>query len=567
MGLNAALQVGARSLEIFSTGIQVAGQNVSNANTPGYIRENLLLDPSDPYRQGALILGTGVEIGGIRQSIDLFLEKRLHNANSDYAAAEASSLLYEQLQVEINELGEEDLSTQINDFLAAINEITNQPESSSLRSLVSIEGENLAQEIVMLRDRVNSLRQAQSVKVESLVTEANELIDEIDRLNPQISKMEASGLLQSDAGALRSQRYEALNRLSEIIPIRFAEREDGAVDLYTGNDYLILTGSTQHLQLNGYGDREVVVHDIVLSNTDAVLGQYTGSSGELLGVIEGRDEVLGGFIDELDQLTSTLIFEFNKIHSSGEGLVGFNDVTSTESVNDINSVLNDAGLFFNPTHGSFNLKVTNSGTGISETTNIAIDLDGIGADSTLESVRAAIDAVDQISATITADGRLEISSADGYDFRFGDDTSGFLASIGINTFFSGTDSSNISINDLVKNDPQLIATGRGGGSGDNSNVVQLATIFDQAFDGLSNQSLSEFYDTTINDIAQEGAAAESLAAGTLAFRDGLANQREQFSGVSLDEEAIKIMNYQHAYQAAARIITAVDELYEILLAI
>jgi len=565
MGLDAALQIGARSLEIFSTGIQVSGQNVSNANTPGYIREEMRLDPSDPYRKNGLVFGTGVEIGGIRQSIDLFLEKRLHNANSDYEAADARRLLFEQLQIEINELGSNDLSTQINDFLSAVNEVNNQPESPALRSLVAVQGETLANEIVMLRDRINSLRQSQSVKVESLVVEANGLIDEIARLNPQISKMEASGLLQSDAGSLRSQRYAALNRLSEIIPVRFSEREDGAIDLYTGTDYLVLTGSTQHLQMNQYGDRDVVIHDIVLSRTDSKLGYSTGVSGELLGVIQGRDEVLGGYIDELDQMTSTMIYEFNKIHSSGEGLAGFSEVSALEGVSDPNAVLNAAGLSFNPEHGSFDLKVQNKLTGITETTNISIDLDGIGTDSTLESVRAAIDAVDNITATITPDGRLEIQTSEEYEFRFSNDSSGFLASVGINTFFTGNDSSNIGMNDIVKNDARFFASGQGAGPGDNRNTIQLATIFDQAFDDLNGQSLNSFYDTTITNLAQEGAAAAALAEGTMAFRDGLANQREQFSGVSLDEEAIKIMNFQHAYQAAARIISTVDELYSILL--
>ncbi|MCA9039457.1 MAG: flagellar hook-associated protein FlgK, partial [Planctomycetaceae bacterium] len=60
-------------------------------------------------------------------------------------------------------------------------------------------------------------------------------------------------------------------------------------------------------------------------------------------------------------------------------------------------------------------------------------------------------------------------------------------------------------------------------------------------------------------------ATATLASGTEAYRGGLANQREQFSGVSLDEEAIKIMNFQNAYQAAARIVSIIDELYNVLL--
>lgn len=50
MGLNATLSMAKQSLEVFGAGIQVAGQNISNAGTPGYIREELVLNPADPFR-------------------------------------------------------------------------------------------------------------------------------------------------------------------------------------------------------------------------------------------------------------------------------------------------------------------------------------------------------------------------------------------------------------------------------------------------------------------------------------------------------------------------------------
>ncbi|QDU79140.1 Flagellar hook-associated protein 1 [Polystyrenella longa] len=564
MGLNSALQMSSRSLEIFTTGIQVAGQNVANANTPGYVREEILLEPANPYRQGSLVLGTGAKIGGVRQSIDLFLEKRLHNANSDYAAADATRLIYEQLQAEINELGSNDLSTKLNEFVAALDEATNQPDSAALRSLVAVRGETLANDIVALRDRVNSLRSAQSVKVESLTEEANQLINEIAHLNPQITKLEASGLLQSDAGALRTQRYNALNRLSEIVPIKFQERSDGSVDVYSGTNYLILTGHTQQLELEARGDRQVVIHDVSLSETDALIN---GSGGELQGVIQGRDEVIGAFIDQLDQLTSSFIFEFNKIHSSGEGLSGYTEIESFNGVDDTSAALNsdEAGLFFEVEHGSFQLKVTNALTGITQTTNIAIDLDGVGTDTSLDSLQASLDAVGNISASISTDGHLQLNAADGYEIKFGNDTSGVLASLGINTFFTGTDTSNLKINEIVKNDQNFLATGRGGGPADNSNMLSLSGILDKGLTGLNGSSINQFYDTTITNIAQKTAATATLASGTEAYRGGLQNQREQFSGVSLDEEAIKIMNFQNSYQAAARLVTIIDELYSVLL--
>lgn len=564
MGLNATLAMAKQSLEIFGTGIQVSGQNISNAGTPGYIREELVLNPSAPYRQGALIVGTGVEISGIQQQIDLFLEKRIHSANTDFAAIDERNTIFKQLENEIRELSGGDLSTGLNNFLATINNVVNQPGSIPDREFVINEAEKFAAEISSLRLRLNDLREVQSVNVENLVTEANQLIDKIIDLNPKISKLEASGLLQSDAGALRTQRYDALNRLSELIPIRYHERSDGAIDVFTGSDYLVMAGTSQKLELQTNTDRGVVVHDVLLSQTRSNIS-HTG--GELKGIVEGRDEILGGFVDQLDTYASQLIFEFNKIHASGEGTAGFGQITSASRALDSSATLNSeqSGLPFQAKHGSFQIKVTNKSTGITETVTINVDLDGIGTDTTLDSLASSINGVANLNSSVSTDGRLSISANADYEFKFSNDTSGALAAVGINTLFTGADSSDISINSLIKQNQQFLATGQGGGPSDGSNAVLLAAFSEKPIESLGGISIDSYYEKIVANLAQSSASEEALAKGAQTFRDSLMSQREQFSGVSIDEETINVLTYQRAFQSAARLVSTIDELFTILL--
>jgi flagellar hook-associated protein 1 FlgK len=426
------------------------------------------------------------------------------------------------------------------------------------------EGQQFATEVANLRLRIDDLRQAQSTNVDQLVTEANDLINQIADLNPRISKLEASGMLRSDAGALRTQRYQALTRLSEIIPIRFQEREDGSIDLFTGSDYLILTGQTQQLETTASGDRNVTTQVVQLSKTGSSIAT-PGSGGRLAGIIEGRDTVLGEFIDKLDAYAAAIIDGFNRIHSSGEGLAGFSTLTAATRVDDPSLALNAAGLAFTPKHGSFQLKVTNSLTGSTATTNVTIDLDGIGSDTTLTSLRTALDGIANISATVTSDGRLKIDADANYEFRFADDTSGVLASLGINTFFTGSDSSNIGINSVVASNHKYLATSQGGGPGDGSNAVLLAGVSRQHFDALGGLSIDEFYQTAVANVAQASASEDAVAEGLGAFKESLLNQRDQFSGISLDEEAVKVLEFQRAFQASARLVSVIDELFTVLL--
>lgn len=562
MALNAALATASRALELFSTGVQVSANNIANANSPGFIREELQIDAANPFQRGALIVGSGAQATSVKQIIDQYLEKRIHTAGSNASASQARQEIYSQLEAQLRELGDTDLSTRLSEFTAAINEVVNQPELSPLRRSVIEEGRLLVQSITDLRSRVDDIRRAQATRIDDIISEANNLIDEVQTLNRQISLQESNGLLSSDAGALRANRYEALNRLAEIIPIRYEERSNGVVEVFSGSEYVLLGGEKQHLEATVSADRGVTVQEVRFDRTHL---DVTKAGGELKGIIEGRDEILGGFNDLLDQLTSGLIDAVNRVHSSGEGLTGYTSITAINSVSDENRVLNDAGLAFTPEHGSFTLKVRNLQTGLTESHEIEIDLDGLGGnDTTLDDVRAAIDSFDGVSASITTDGRLKLDADADFELRFGDDTSGVLAALGINTFFTGSDSLTIGINEVIAGNPDLFAAGQGGGPSDNRNALLLAEVLDAGQDSLGGASVNDFYNSIISSVSQGAAAEQATAQGLQTYVDSLNAQRDQYSGVSLDEEAVRMIEFQQAFAASARVIQTVDELFQIL---
>lgn len=232
---------------------------------------------------------------------------------------------------------------------------------------------------------------------------------------------------------------------------------------------------------------------------------------------------------------------------------------------DPSAALNNAGLAFSPQNGSFEIKVRNKATGLETVTRIAIDLDGIGTETSLNDLETALSGVAGVTAAITPDGRLKLTADAGSELRFANDTSGVLAGLGINTFFSGSTSTDIQINQLLVDNQELLATGTGGGPGDNRNLVALQDAFGQPQSALDNLTVARFYEQIVGNLAASSATEKAVAGGYQSYRDTLKTQREQISGVSLDEEAIRIMNLQRNYQAAARIVTAVDELLNTLL--
>src|SRR6476659_5246893 len=141
MSLFGSIQNAANALTAAQIGLQVTGNNVANANTPGYIRERVNFVPSPTQQFGTLILGTGVKVQSVVQQIDQFLEDQVRSANSDVASGEIQENTYTELEGLVGELSNSDLSTSMSKFFNSIHDILNQPDSSSVRNIAVLQGQ------------------------------------------------------------------------------------------------------------------------------------------------------------------------------------------------------------------------------------------------------------------------------------------------------------------------------------------------------------------------------------------------------------------------------------------
>jgi flagellar hook-associated protein 1 FlgK len=260
----------------------------------------------------------------------------------------------------------------------------------------------------------------------------------------------------------------------------------------------------------------------------------------------------------------------NTVYSSGQGLQGFTSATATNAVTDPTASLDDPGsnLPSTPTNGSFVLHVTDQTTGLTNSTLVQVNLGGPpGGNTTLNSLAASIDSIPNISAKVVG-GQLSITSdSSNIQFSFSQDSSGALAALGINSFFSGTKGSDIAVNSTVAADPALVAAAQNGDAGDNTNALMLAGLGDSPITSLNGASLNETYQSMINGISNSAASATTNAQAASTVQQTLQAQHDSLSGVSLDEEAVNLITQQRAYQGAARFISTIDQMMQTLLAI
>lgn len=566
MSLFSSLQLANNSLLANQIGLQTVSQNIANVNTPNYSRAEVQFVPGPSQKDGSVLLGSGVQVSGVVQRIDSYLEQRLRNATSDRVSGEAQESAYKDLEGVLNVLSDNGLDSSINSFFASINEVLNQPDSVSNRNLAVLQGQTLAQDIRNLYSRVQQLRTDLDTQIQGATSDANRLIEQVRNLNVQISNMEGGGTSKSDAVGLRDQRNKALADLSQLIGIDVREQDSSSANVFVGGEFLVFEGTSRTLSTKTTAPNGLQQTDVQFADTKSSLAR---TGGKISGLVTARDNILSAFLDKLNQYSQTLTFEFNKVFSSGQGLKGYSSVTSERGVVDSGAPLESAGLAFTPISGNFQILVKNSQTGLTQTSNISVDLNGLGNDDTsLLKLRQQIDAVDGISATITPTGQLSISSDSPInEFSFAGDTSGVLAALGINTFFTGTKASDIGISATIANDPRLFAASQGGTGTDAKNAIQLAGFLDRPLDTLNGETITELHDRLIANVTENSSAAQSVADGLRSYEGTLKGQQLAISGVSLDEEAVQLMSYQRAYQASARFIAAINQILDTLVQI
>ncbi len=562
MSLFSALQVSSNALRVNQLGLQVVSNNIANANTPGYIRQELIQSAGGGYKVGSSIVGQGVRAVGVQQRVDEFLLQSLREVQSKIAAGDGVSEINSRLESAISELGDNDISSAMSRFSNAMQDVANQPGSAAIRSLAVQRGQELAGSLRSLSNATRQLTGNANSEVGGIASQINNLTSHIAELNKRIVEIEGGSIATSDAVGLRDDRIKALDELSTLVNINAIEQESGAVTVIVGGDYLVADGLSRSVRTvigSGEDDGNFVVQ---IADTEAKL-EVTG--GKLKGLYDARDGTGGAFVSRLDAFATNVIKQVNRIHSQGQGTKGLLDVTGEAVIGNPLLAIEQAGSEIDINNGSFVIQLEDASSGQKKTFDIFIKQQGQSDDTTVNDLVQQINAVSGLQASVSADGRFQIRTASpAIRFSFSKDTSGALSSLGLNTFFSGNSASTIAVRGDIVADPTRLAISLDGPGNGNRNAVALAEAFDKADELLGGQSLSESYESMIAKTSQEINSQKGINEGLKNYYQTLEAKHLGLTGVSLDEEGIRMLAYQRAFQASSRVIATTNELLQTL---
>lgn len=545
------MEVGKRALQSQQIATQVTGHNIANINTPGYSRQEPILEPThaiDLFAVGQL--GTGVKVDHIRRIHDQFLEASLLKNQSNASYSDINSGYYSRIEGVFNEsTTSRGVSNALTEFWNSWQNLANNPGGTAERINVKEKATTLASFVTRVNSDLAALQTEANDQVTPYVDKINDLAKKVADLNIEIRN---ATIVDANPNDLMDERDALIEEIGKYANIETVNR-GYYIDVKVDNNYLVY----------GAVNNEVEAYDNASNNNFKDLRwKSTGipialAGGELYAHMSARDTVIPQYMNGFDTMVTQLIKEVNRLQSSGAGLTGYSSLTSYNAVTNPANALNASGLAFTPISGSFTVNVTdNLGATVSTVINVT------AGTTTLNSLATDINAAANISASVASNKLVITADSANYTFSFASDTSDTLLALGLNTFFAGSTASDIAVNSVIAGDTNKIAAAQSLSPGDNRNALAMAALANQTLSALGNKSIGNYYNGQIGTLGAEGERASKDKAFYGDLFTTIKSQKEAISGVSLDEEMVNLQRFQRAFEAASRYIVTIDEMIE-----
>lgn len=300
-----------RALDAHRYGLDVAGQNIANVNTPGYARRTIDLTALAPESPGTA--GRGVDAVGVRALRDRLLEVRVQTEVPSQAREAAMA---DALSVVESALGMPGASidAKLERFFDAFASLAEMPTSASHRESALIQGEELAAAFRNMAGRFASARHDADRQVRGTVDDINDLLTRIAALNVSIG----SATSQERSLHARDEQVHLVRQLSELIDAQVLDRPEGGVDISVANGRPVIVGQTTYAltMQNSMPDGYATLH----VGADEITTHIAG--GRLGGFLRVRDANIPDYLSRLDALAHAVATQVNTLHAAGYDQTG-----------------------------------------------------------------------------------------------------------------------------------------------------------------------------------------------------------------------------------------------------
>ncbi|HHW60456.1 MAG TPA: flagellar hook-associated protein FlgK [Syntrophomonadaceae bacterium] len=612
MNIFGGLEIGKRSIMTQQSALNVTGHNIANVNTPGYSRQSANMVTSTPWHTPMLTgntkvgqFGTGVDVASIDRLRDRFLDEQIRHENRTCGYWVSMQENLARIEVILNEPSQNGLRGVMDQFWESWQDLSAHPESEAVRSVVVQRGMAMSEAFNHTHRQLKELREDVNAGVAVKVDEINSIAQQICDLNKQILSISVAGKEPND---LLDKRDLLLDQLSQIVNINVYEQKNavdestGTVKRFSGMITVQLGGRSliQGAEYNKLDTREDSqgMHMVVWADTKT---KASIEGGELRGLLDIRGrteyesepsaykEIIPNMLDDLNKLAKTIVIQTNKLHRSGYSLN--NDSIYPDGSNFFQQPLNLdddtlnwaeymqlSGVIVNDPK---NIAAASQPTWVIEAGN-PDPIKGNFGDGSIALKIAQLKHNLNDSGWWNIDADEVDLTANSFTYRISiDDGTNFIdieVQNPANDPIKNMYDLGLAVQKAIDEKPDLEGKIMVRCSGNkltfysNSSFILEKTVDGtiqnvEAVEGgnmLKHVTSDDFWRSICADLGVISQEATRMAENQDRLLGQLDNKRQSLSGVSLDEELTNLIRFQHAYNAASRFITTIDEQIDVI---
>ncbi len=307
-GLNTTLLIGIQALEASQGAINATSNNIANANTPGYTREVPQFTETPLNQVNDQLLGGGVSLNGLQSVRDELLNLQIQQQTSSQSSVDTQSTSLQQVQTYFTSTGG-DIASALSSFSSSLAELSANSSDAAVQQTVLSSGQNLANAFNSTANGLTSVQSAANTQVTQTIAQINTLTTQIAQLNGQLWQLQASG---QDGGTVQDQRDQAVLQLSQLTNIAVTQSSDGET-ITTGNGSPLVMGSQSFSLQTATGSNGM--QQVLDSSGNNITASIQG--GQLGGAIQIRDQVIPGYLNQLNTLATQFGASFNAAQAQG----------------------------------------------------------------------------------------------------------------------------------------------------------------------------------------------------------------------------------------------------------
>jgi len=329
------LDIGISGLRAQQAALTITGNNITNAGTEGYSRQEVSFTENNPQFSDGVWIGSGVSVDSVRRVYDEFLTEQLRRDTSTFNNFNALAVNAEQINSLLADSGT-GVQPGLENMFGALQAAVDDPSSLPAREVLISEANGLVDRFSAISDRLFEQNDIINGQMEVIAGQISTIAEAIAELNEQIQFASASaqGIEPSE---LLDQRDRLLKELSEFVSVNIVSQDDNVFNVFIGNGQALVIGNEFNEVFTDIGAQDPSRVDVYFRKGNVVQNVTKEiSGGQLGGILDFRDEVLDPTLNQLGRLGLIISQTMNEQHKLG---VDYDGLKGEDFFTDINEPL------------------------------------------------------------------------------------------------------------------------------------------------------------------------------------------------------------------------------------